>query len=281
MIVLPIPLTAAVGAVKPMSDDFKDLGQLAQNLITRSVSEQIQAAQRYYELALRFGRGELSPQTLYEEYMRFASREAGRYARDLAVLSLNYYSDWFTLNRRYNKHFLEVLGSRSNREAVVAPEDTASSASSPRRVEIELHAPPGQEAIRSFVLENRRGGVADISFIVSDFVGPAGTTPFRPPLQIQPAQFTLAPGEESVVTLRLMLLAELFVPGQSYTATVVVRGYDNLELGLTVWADAPVQPATETPSSSTSPTAASDTVGQRRPKRRRRQATAEDKDNGG
>jgi hypothetical protein len=42
--------------------------------------------------------------------------------------------------------------------------------------------------------------------------------------------------------LTLTLLPELFVPGQRYTSKIVVSGYDDLELILTVLPEAPPVP---------------------------------------
>ncbi len=208
----------------------KDFNRQAQDFVTRSIAEQVKAAQRAYDLAARFSRGEISSQAMIDEYVRFTSQETSRYTSDLAMLGLNYYKDWLALNLRYSNSFFEAVGAKR--------ETSVSEASEPaRRVEIELHAPIGQAALRSFVLENKRGGTADISFVVSEFTSLAGT--IRLPLEIKPERFSLAPGEECTVSLRLPLPAGSVVSGQRYRATVTVHGYHDLELGLTVWADAP------------------------------------------
>lgn len=238
-----------------MSENQNDFTKMTQNLVTRTIAEQVRAAQRYYDLAVRYGRGELSPQALYDESLRFASQEMGRYASDMAMLSLNYYNDWFALSQRYNNRFLEVMGSKPDHPSKEVTKDNPTSPSVLKRVEMELHAPLGQEAVRSFVLENKRGGVADISFDISDFSGPAGAAPMRAPLRIEPSHFSLPAGQESTVTLRLILQSGLFVPGERYFATVVVRGYDGLELGLTVWADNPLPQTMESVPPSTSSSA--------------------------
>jgi hypothetical protein len=227
-----------------MNDNPKDFSRQAQDFVTRSIAEQVRAAQRALDLAARFGRGELSTQAMYDEYVRFASQETSRYASELAMLGLNYYNDWLAMNQRYSSHFFEAFGAKAESKT---GEVGVREAAGPRRVEMELHAPAGSEAVRSFVLENKRGGKADISFMISDFAGPAGTAPFRPPLQIQPDHFSLAPGQESTVTLRLPLEAGLWFTGQRYRGTIYVYGYDNLELGLTVWADPPVTDPAGTP----------------------------------
>jgi hypothetical protein len=81
----------------------------------------------------------------------------------------------------------------------------------------------------------------DVSFLVSEFSSAAGAA-FRPPLQLQPSRFTLRPGEERVVALRIPLLPEMFVPGQRYEATVIMRGHDDVAMILHTWADPPPAP---------------------------------------
>jgi hypothetical protein len=209
-----------------------NFGRQAQDFFTRSITEQMRAAQRVYDLAARFGRGELSTQALYDEYVRFTRQETSRYASDLAMLGLNFYKDWLALNLRYGNSFYEAVGAKSEPpEAHI----TAKRGPEARRIEMELHALMGMEAKRSFILENKRGGIANISFVISDFTGPDGS--MRLPLLIQPDRFTLAPGQEVTVTLLLPIQSGTLVTGQRYRGTVYVEGYENLEVGLTVWVD--------------------------------------------
>lgn len=230
-----------------MNNDHEDLGRWIQEITSRSAGEQLRALQRYGDLLQRMARGELDEQAVREEYLRFTSEAAERYVRQLTTLSLSYYNALLELNRAFTDQFFnQVFGGPAERERPAPPR---------RRVEIELVAPLGETASASFVVENKRLETAEISFIVSEFAGPAGTSPFRPPLQIQPPRFMLGPREERVVTLSLPLVEGLFTPGERYTATVIVRGYDDLELGLLVEAEPPpptepevrVRPAEEPP----------------------------------
>ncbi len=229
-----------------MTNESQDIGQRFRSLAVRSVAEQMRAARRYAELLRRFGRGELSTQALQEEYLRFLREETTRYARNLATLNLNYYNALSELTRTYNDLFFEkVMGGAPGEDTKTAPPPA-------QPIEIELRGPLGEEAVRSFVLENKRAEAAEISFLVSDFLGPTGTTPFRPTLQFDPPRFLLRPGEERTVTLRLPLTRDLFGAGQSYTATVMVRGYENLELSLSVQPAAPPAPEAAPPSPTSS-----------------------------
>ena len=221
---------------------------MASDLITRSIADQVKAAQRAYDLAARFGRGEISASALYEEGTRFATQETTRYASDLATLSLNYYADWLALSQRYSSRFFDTFGAAGQAapaQARNAPAERTTSREAPaaRRVEMDLHAPLGQEAARAFVLENKRGASADISFNISEFLAP-GRPAFRPALRIEPERFTLEAGQEITVTLHLPMQPDHFSVGERCRASVQVNGYDNLELALTVWADAPLEAQT-------------------------------------
>ena len=220
-----------------MDDKPDDLGQWIQELTKRSVSEQIRGLQRYNELIQRVSRGDLDEQDVREEYMRFAREESLRYARQLTTLSLRYYNEIIDLYRAYNDHFFHTVFGNQAPNA----NGGAQAPAPPRQVAMELHAPIGEAAQGSFILENKRTETVEISFLVSEFVEVGGTSTFRPPLQIQPPRFTLGPHEEKTVSLMLPLFPQLFEPGKTYAATIVVRGYENLELVLQVQ----VEPASQ------------------------------------
>ncbi len=215
-----------------MSREPPDFYRWIQDLTARSVADQTRALQRYNELMQRVLRGELNDPQLREEYTRFAQEESARYASDLAQLSLNYYGALLELGRSYSDRFFDQM--LHNREPRAAAGDGAAAAVTPRQVTLELRGTAGQEAAAAFVIENKRDAPAEITFLASEFVDTAGGQPFRAPLQIQPVQLSLEPHGEAEVRLRLPLLRELFSPGHQYQATVVVRGYDELELILSV-----------------------------------------------
>jgi hypothetical protein len=61
---------------------------------------------------------------------------------------------------------------------------------------------------------------------------------------VQPQWLTLPPQEEAEIRLRLPLLPELFAPSRQYHGKVLVQGYDELELILSITVDAAPEPAT-------------------------------------
>jgi hypothetical protein len=229
-----------------MNGEQPDFYKWMQDLTARSVADQTRALQRYNELMQRVLRGELNNPQLRDEYARFAREEATRYTSDLVQLSLRYYGALLELGRNYSDRFFDQMV--PGREPKAPPDNTHEAPAKPRQVPLELQGAAGQAAAAGFVIENKRNTPAEISFLVSEFVDSAGGAPFRAPLEIQPAQFYLDPQAEAEVTLRLPLLRELFEPGHHYRATVVVRGYDELELVLSVHlsrgdeAAAPVSP---------------------------------------
>jgi hypothetical protein len=197
-------------------------------MVARSVEEQVRGAQRYGELLRRVAAGALDEQAVRQRYVEFVREETGRYIRSVVSLGLSYYDDLLEAGWDYSNRFLDRLLEGGPAEAT---------GGEPRKVAMDLRAQVGEEAVGSFVLENKRTEPSDISFIVSEFSGPPDAEAFRPPLQIDPPRFTLAPLSERTVGIRVPVLAELFRAGHAYTATIAVRGQEELELVLTVWAE--------------------------------------------
>jgi hypothetical protein len=219
-----------------------DLAHWLQDLSTRAWEDQRRAAERYSELVQRMASGELDAQALRDETMRFASEEFGRYAGELAQLSLSYYSALLELSRAYANRFFDQMLPGGPPPARARNGQAARA--EPRQVSLELRGPVGGEATAAFVIENKRDAPADIAFDISDCVDLAGGSAFRAPLQVQPPWLTLGPQAEAQVRLQLPLLPELFAAGRQYRAKVVVHGYDELELIVTIGVEAAVEAAT-------------------------------------
>lgn len=219
-----------------------DLAHWLQDLSTRAWEDQRRAAERYSELVQRMASGELDAQALRDETMRFASEEYGRYAGEMAQLSLSYYAALLDLSRAYaNRFFDQMLPSGAPE---VRARNGQAARAEPRQVSLELRGPVGGEATAGFVIENKRDAPADIAFVVSDCVDLASGSAFRAPLLVQPPWLTLGPQAEAEVRLQLPLPPELFVPGRQYRAKVAVHGYEELELIVTIGVEAAVEPAT-------------------------------------
>lgn len=267
-----------------MSNDTTNVGQGLQNLFARAVQEQVRLSQNYVDVVQRLGRGDLSTESTRNELYAFARNESGRYARELALLSIDYYTQLFKLNSAYSQRFVEhILGTASRRDdssssPVSNQNEETSVQPTRRRIEVTMQAPLGETATRSFTFENKQPDPANISFLISDFVDATGMNSFRPSLQIEPARFTIEPGGEQVVALHLPLSADHFVAGQRYTATAVVHGYDGLELELVALAspaivEPDIKPVVESETKGTA------TSGPKKPKRQRQGRRDETNDN--
>jgi hypothetical protein len=219
-----------------MNDEAQEIGKWIQEVVMRAVREQVQTTQRYGELLQRVARGEVDPKTLRAESARFARQETARFARGLATLSISYVNTLLELSRTHNERFIEQVLSAAT------PADKAKAESAtPRRVEVELHAPLGQQATGAFVVENRRTKAVEMSFLVSEFSA-TGVAPFRPPVQVEPPRLALEPGEEQIVRLKLPLLPELFERGRRYTARISASGGEDMQVILNTWVEPPARP---------------------------------------
>jgi hypothetical protein len=253
-----------------MTSEQADFYKRMQDLTAWSVSEQTLALQRYNDLLQRLLRGELNDPQVREDYLRFVREETTHYMNDLAQLSLGYYSALLELGRNYNDRFFEQVLRRREPETHAGHRGEA--ADKPRQVMLDLRGAAGEEIVASFLIENKNATQAEISFVVSDCVDVTGGSPFKPPLQLFPAQFSLGPLEEVGIKIRLPLVRELFIPGHQYLVTVVVRGYDELELIIRVAVDPVAETAAWAPKVDSFQAAAPE-VGARAPAKRRPRGT--------
>lgn len=215
-----------------MSNQQDDIRQWIQELITRSATDQIDNLKRFDEMMRRASRGEINQGTLRDEYVRFARDENMRYISDLTRVGLGFYNTLLELNRQYNDRFFNRV--LKNHQTPSGDGETE-----PARVKVvamDLSGPLGGTASHSFIIENHRTEPVMVAFLVSEFTSQDGSQSFRPPLQLDPARFTLRPGEENQVDIQIPLLPELFNLNQVYSATVVVSGFEGLQLQLRVWA---------------------------------------------
>jgi hypothetical protein len=223
-----------------MTNPLQDFGRTIQDLITRSLNEQVRAAQRYNQLLQRSGSGQLFDKSVRDNYFNFLNHEASEYARTVAKLSFNYYHDLMGVGREYTDKFFEQVLSAPG----VGADATTVDATAQPRIYLELRGIVGQRASRTFILENKRTEATEISFQVSEFVDSTGNVRFNPRLQIQPERFMLAPGEERVVEMALQIDPAFFAAEQRYSATALAQGCD-LELSIVVVPLAPAGPEVE------------------------------------
>lgn len=194
------------------------------DLADTSVRRQVEALRTYEETIEKLTSSETTRRLAPDAYLGAV--------RELAGLSVRYYENLLRLGHEFQQQLLDSVERGTRRPAGEA----STAADGTERVEVTLHAPAGETATASLVLENKRDESAEIGFSVSDF-STAGVEAFAAPLTITPDHFTLAPREERVVSLSLPIDADRFTAGTLFHATVVVHGYDDLELAVSAWAD--------------------------------------------
>jgi hypothetical protein len=157
--------------------------------------------------------------------------------RRLADLNVRYYEEVLKGSQALTDQWLDAV----ERAVPTRPgehREPSNGVRGPRLIPISLHATVGETARGSISLRNTEQVETEISFLVSDFTASDGRS-IRPVVAISPERFVLGPYDERLVVLDVMLDPDLFPPRKLFRGAVAVRGYDNLELSVTVWSDEP------------------------------------------
>jgi hypothetical protein len=157
--------------------------------------------------------------------------------RRLADLNVRYFEEVLKGTQALTDQWLDAV----ERAVPTRPEDRRDSSdgvAGPRLIPMSIHATVGETARGSISLRNNEEFETEISFLVSDFTASDGRS-IRPVVAVLPERFVLGPHQERVVVLEVRLEPDLFPPGTLFRGAVAVRGYDNLELSVTVWSDEP------------------------------------------
>ena len=245
----------------------QDLRRLVHSTANRMLEESLRNLRQHNEVRRLIARGDLTDVELNAAYHDYERQAAAIYRQAIADLTVRYHASLAELGVDYSRRFYDEILARytdgvAGRPAGTGPswsfttsvggEDAASSSRAttvdgqrPKRVALELHAPSGAVASGAFSLENRRDEAADVSFEVSRWTASDGSV-VEVPVVLSPSQLQIAPRASADVTIAVRLAPDVFAPDQLYTTSVVVRGYDGLELLLTVWAEpAPAAPVVE------------------------------------
>jgi hypothetical protein len=217
-----------------MTGQSEEISKRIQDLTVRFGAEVMRSLQRHYELLQRVADGELDEVAAREMHVRFMRDETERYFRSAAVVSTGYYNAFLELASIYSPPFFE---NASKERGPRVP-----SASREHGGVIELRGVAGDEAVSEFQVRNSSSDSEEVAFLVSEFRGPPGTMPFRPPLRLQPPRFVLGRFESQVVSVRLPLVVGLFVMNQRYVATLTVQKRDAFDLTIEVIVAAPPDP---------------------------------------
>jgi hypothetical protein len=96
-------------------------------------------------------------------------------------------------------------------------------------VTMSLAAPPDSLVRSPFRLENNRSTAISIGFEVTPFVSESGHSIVSAEVAFDPPSLELKPGQEARIELVLAVTRE-FVPGNTYLATVTVKGLEATQL---------------------------------------------------
>ena len=209
----------------------EEIGERIRDLTVRFGAEIMRSLQRYNELLQRFASGELDETAARDAYAQFLRDESTRYFRSVTEAGTGYYDALLELTSIYNPPFFEQVFQPARR--------TQQSTSRPHGGTVELRGSLGDEAVGTFRIDNASAQSEEISFVVSEFSGPPGTAPFRPPLRLQPPRFVLPPSQSQVVTVSLPLVSSIFVPDQRYTAVLTTQRRDAFDMTIGVFVNAP------------------------------------------
>ncbi len=101
------------------------------------------------------------------------------------------------------------------------------------RVELQLAGRHGERATTGFVIENHFDRPLDLTFESTDLVPMAGASLPASLLSFEPTALVIGPRGQGVVQAAVTITAD-FVVGQTYTATIRMRGFEGTDVGLSV-----------------------------------------------
>ncbi len=223
-----------------MSDDHS-VRQLVEELSNAALRDLLRNVRHHTELRRRIGAGIVDERWVNQAYREYARREGPSYRQQAADLTLQYYGELTDLGNQYSERFYEEIleGVRGfdHQNGDQADGDEADGATTDvEEIPVELHGPPGREVVARFSLENTEARPVTLRVDVGACRGPDDVS-FLAPLTVHPAIATLEPGETRQITLRLLMMRSVFVPGHLYRLPLTIRGSNELRLLLTIWAE--------------------------------------------
>jgi hypothetical protein len=217
-----------------------DLTRWFQALAAYATEQGARAAQRYQALVELVASGQLPTARVQEEGRLFAERRSPEFLGEVMDLGLTFVGRL----QRSSTGFAEALYDR-----ILGPEPDVPPPGPPLCA--DLRGPAGSLAVAAIVVENTLPTAADVSCRASDFAPRGGGPPFRSGLEVSPARFTLAPGAQRELEVRLLLDPALFAPGTDHAALLRISGAGEQEtiVQLLARADAsaPERPASTGP----------------------------------
>jgi hypothetical protein len=183
--------------------------------VTAYMLEQTQSAlARYQSVLERVASGRITPSSIQEYARKFASDRTLLLSRDTANLQLKFFENLLQLNQDFADDLFGYL----------ARDESGRVNGSIESISLDLIGRAGSTVAASLTLENTTARTSEVHCAISEFRKADGTGPtFRAPLEVDPVEFPLNPGETRVVALRLYLSPDVFVPNQNYTGTLIIN----------------------------------------------------------
>ncbi len=188
--------------------DRPSLGNVTSDLARRWANQRLAAVQSYGRILADYGSGRSTSAAAVGAFARLAAEEAVRYPSDAIGLASEYAA---------------ALAGRAG-----ATLDVAAARQEPPIRDMELSGPLGGEASGEFYLKNPHDRPAALSFLAAQFFGTGGEA--GPAAVFEPAEFTLAPGQEQLVKVSAALDPDRVKAGRSYAANVAVSGFEAMVL---------------------------------------------------
>lgn len=191
----------------PTSTENNSLGAISADLARRWATQRLAAVQAYGRILADYGSGRSTSASAAGAYAKLVAEEAVRYPVDAVSLA----TDFATA-------LVRKVGGKV---------ETAPSARPPIQ-DLEMSGPLGGTASAEFLLTNPRDQPAPLTFVTTNFTGPAGETSAT--VIVKPAKFTLAAGGERLIKVLATIDPGAFEAGGRYLANVAVTGFDDLVL---------------------------------------------------
>jgi hypothetical protein len=207
-------------APPPPSPSNIDLTNWFQALATYAAEQSARTMSRHQQLVDRVASGEIPASRVEEQGRRFLEQHAPGFLADVMNLGLTFAGSL----QRSSAALSDGLYDR-----VLGP-DTGAPAQPEPPLCVDLRGPAGSTPSACIVVENARLQPAQVVCQTSEFTPRAGGERFRPDLEITPSRFTLAPGAQQDVTIRLPLDPAHFAAGADYAATVLISGAGEREI---------------------------------------------------
>jgi len=183
--------------------------------VTAYMLEQTQSAlARYQSVLERVASGRITPSSIQDYARKFAGDRTLLLSRDTANLQLKFFESLLELNQDFADDLFSYLASDESSRANGSIES----------ISLDLIGRSGSTVAASLTVENTAAQTSEVHCAISEFRKADGTgLTFRPPLEVDPLEFPLNPGETRPVALRLYLNPDVFVSNQNYTGTLIIN----------------------------------------------------------